>query len=56
MTPWISTENNSMTTLLSSDKKSKNSKEDLLQLLPKDLMTMIQSWENSNCLIVSKES
>lgn len=40
---------------LFSDKKSKNLKEDSLQLLHKDLMTMTQSWENSNYLTALKE-
>lgn len=55
MIPWISTENNLMMTLLSSDKKSKNLREDLLLSLLRDSMIMTQSWENSNCLTVLKE-
>lgn len=51
---WISTENNSMMILLFSDKKSKNLKEDLLQLSLKDLMIMIPSWVNSSYLIALK--
>lgn len=55
MIPWTSIENNLMMTLLSSDKKSKNSREDSLLLLPKDSTIMIQSWANSNCLTALKE-
>lgn len=39
---------NSMMILLSLDKKLKNYKEDLPQSLLKDLMIMIQLWENLN--------
>ena len=55
MIQWISTENNSMTILLFSDKRSKNLKEDSLLLLHKVLMIMIQSWVNLSYLIALKE-
>lgn len=55
MIRWISTENNLTMILLFSDKKSKSFKEDSLQLLLKDLMTMTQSWVNSNYLTALKE-